>query len=86
MWIGSYDLHLYCDDFDLDPVVCPMRAEHPRHFEITGRYDVSSPHAAFGHDCETGAQARRKARQAGWFVKTGDSRAYCPTCALRRGL
>ena len=36
-----------------------------------------------GWDCETGAQARRKARKRGWKLDLKTSTATCPECAKK---
>lgn len=65
MIVGGYLLHLYCD---------ALPANDPIH-----GFD-EFPHQ-FGHDRETGAQARKDARRKGWRLNLETGRAVCPKCA-----
>lgn len=65
------------------PEYCPgcyslhLYCDHENPAHRSGEF----PHE-YGQECETGAQARREAREAGWVLHR-DNTATCPKCSHR---
>lgn len=67
MIVGSYVLHLYCDG-ERCAAQRQTRGEPIAHGEFTGN---------------TGGEAKRAAREAGWKLDEPNDKAYCRKCRSR---
>lgn len=75
MWAGCYTLDLYCDKVGGAGTFTVQKGGDL--FDAAGHMHGEFPRQYNG---ESGAALRRKAREAGWIIKT-DGTAICPKCS-----